>query len=176
MQVECVKKTYVRFYRSGPNPEHGTIYKVDKGGCSFGAPIRGDDPRDIGVFNNPYEDVEVESRDLRELDVPHDVYALQFFDRYEGEVGAGKSPITLSSPQLNWSKKHFWGCRTFSREQIEAQKAEMSILVVNLLDNMEYFGWTHVVLTPQGDYKPFGTKDILVDPDNLPPNAEAIAA
>lgn len=176
MQVECVKKTYVRFYRSGRNPEHGTIYQIDKGGCGFGAPIPGDDPRDIGVFNNPHEDVLVDSRDLRQLDVPGDVFGLQFFDRYEAEVDAGKSPILLTSPLLNWSKMHFWGGQTFSRKQIEARKAEMSILAVNLLDNMEYFGWSHVILTPQGDYKPFGPKHILVDPGNLPPNAEAIAA
>lgn len=176
MQAEVKRKTYVRFYRSGPNPEHGTIGKVDKGGCGFGAPIIGDDPRDIGAFNNKYVDAQVAHRDLRQLEVPEDVFGLRFFDRYEAVIEEGGHGVPLVSKDLNWSKLHFWGGTVLNRDAVEALKAEMSILAFNLLDNMEYFGWTHVVHTPQGHYKPFDAKDILVNPENLPPTADAVAA
>lgn len=173
MQVDAVRKTYVRFYRSGSNPEHGTIYKVDKGGCSFGAPLRGDDPRDVGVFDNPPEDVVVGSRVVAELEVPEGAFGFQYFDRYEVEVVDGEETVALRSKRLNWSRMHFWDGTVLTRETIEALKPAMDILAINLLDNMDYFGWTHVVRTPQGHYKPFGPNDILVDPEQLPPKAQA---
>lgn len=112
--------------------------------------------------------VEVASRDIRDLklEIPEDVYAIQFFDEneipFQIKSERGWETILVSGGRYNVSSRYYIGGEIVNISEIKDDST--------LSYYMNQNEWEYMIKCRTGNFEPFGAEDFIIKQDSSSSN------
>lgn len=102
---------------------------------------------------------EVKNRELNELSIPENCFAVEFFDSVTAEVEIDGEIFETSSRRINQSSKSYINATIMTKDDVADELGNDS----TLFRNMEYNDWNEVIKCVTGNFQPFNKGDIVVN-------------
>ena len=107
----------------------------------------------------PEESVKkVKNRELGELDIPQNCFAVQFFDLVTAKFDVDGQIIETTSKRFNESDRFYINATVMNQEEVAKEHGENS----TILGNMQSNRWDEVVKCVTGNFQPFEKEDSIV--------------
>ncbi len=111
-----------------------------------------------GSFVSEESVKEVPSRNVAELDIPGNAFALQFFDQGTAVFNVDGHEVEFTSKRINVSGNTYIGGLLMTLEEVRQRHPDKS----NLIANMEGNGWNRVIQCRTGNFQPFEDGDTQI--------------